>query len=332
MNKKFYLHSLTSLAILTSGVAFAQQTGTAPSLEGGVTASIGTFYAVPTADNESFGATRSFDEFGGQHFNVLNNQPGYDWGFDASLGYVFEETANSVELFYRVFNTNDDTSFVGVAIDDFDEEDPLVHIESEITYELTTFDLMISQFFDVGRHMQLRLLGGLAYVNLEQKQSAAFFEDDFVTVAKEHELDVETIYQESEFSGWGPRIATDARYEFGPGFGIVGGGSIAYYLGDLDTNSKFLDDEDFDENLYTTDDNDNHGVMNLRANLGVDYVYFFEEDETMSTLGVELGYFVDYYNDIVASNNYIGQDAYFVGADTFAVSYSGPYLSVKGVF
>ncbi len=331
MNKKFYLHSLASLALISSGLAYAQQTGTAPSLEGGITASVGTFYAVPTADNESFSATRSLDENGAKHFNVLNNQPGYDWGLDASVGYVFEETANSIELFYRVINTNDSTSFVGVVNNEFDSDAPQAHIDSNITYDLTTFDLMISQFFDVGRHMQLRLLGGLAYVDLKQKQGATFSEPFDIGPTKADDI-ADTLWQESKFQGWGPRIATDARYEFGPGFGIVGGGSIGYYLGDLKTDSQYVDYDAVEDSLYTNDKNDNHGVINLRANLGIDYVYFFEEDEAISTLGLELGYFIDYYNDAVSSNNYIGQDAYFVGAETYALSYSGPYLNLKGVF
>ena len=43
--QKLFLYSLSSLAVMASSLASAQEMATAPTLEGGLTAMIGTWYA-----------------------------------------------------------------------------------------------------------------------------------------------------------------------------------------------------------------------------------------------------------------------------------------------
>jgi hypothetical protein len=78
--------------------------------------------------------------------------------------------------------------------------------------------------------------------------------------------------------------------------------------------------------VHGHDQNDNHAVTNLRANLGIDYVYFFDNDN-LSTLGLEIGYEVDTYFDGVGTTSVLGGET-----DVTDVTFSGPYINIKGVF
>jgi hypothetical protein len=261
----------------------------------------------------------------------LNITPDYEFGIDASLGYIFEDTANSIELFFRNINTSDSdaSTFANAS----DNNGGTIHGDTagNLGYELNSFDLLISQFIDIGTHMQMRFTGGLAYVELEQDRSnhanIKGVDSDGAPIDTQ-----EITHQTSEFTGWGPRIGMDSRYDFGQGIGIVGGGSMAYYLGNLDLH---LDFQSEDGKMNSFKDNlDSHAVMNFRANLGVDYVYFFD-NEDRSTLGLELGYLIDYYDDGIASANvYAGVQPVVFGEPSYttAVSFSGPYVNLKGVF
>lgn len=93
MKRNLAILASALLALLSTHAVFAEEFVTAPTLEGGVTAEIGTFYAVPSTSGGTY-----------YHDDELND-PEYDLGVDASLGYLFEDSANSVELSYRGLNT-----------------------------------------------------------------------------------------------------------------------------------------------------------------------------------------------------------------------------------
>jgi hypothetical protein len=318
---KLFLYSLTSLAVTASTVAYAEQFVTAPTLEGGPTVAIGAWLAVPSADGQAYGHVG--DDDGDGQTSVLEVSPDYDWGLDASLGYVFDDTANSVELNYRLLNTNDDDS---ASADDLIHTPAHQHTydaaTSSLGYELNALDLMFNQFMDVGRSVQMRFGVGASYLNLEKTQNSSY------TDIEDERTDFED--ESSRFSGFGPRVSVDGRYEFGDGFGILGGGSVAYYVGDLDYKDNFSSTEEgeIEEASGVNDDIDNHGVTNLRANVAIDYVWFMEEE---SAFGLELGYQFDYYANAIRTVGY-QHNQVPAGSDTKSISFSGPYLNAKGAF
>jgi hypothetical protein len=340
--KHIYLGSLTSLAIMATAFAHAQEMVTAPTFDGGITASVGTFYAVPAADNnEYFFVTDKTGE--GSPTTLSNAQPDYNFGIEASLGYIFEDTANGIELAYRGINA-DGTSYAQNG--NIPDEGSWDNVQDDIKYELNALDLMISQYMDLGTHMQMRFSGGLSYVELEETQNVYGSVEGIVRPG-------ETISfagkEKSRFTGWGPRLAMDARYDFGEdlaGFGIVGGASVAYYLGETNTSANLnavTAGTAFPEgdSATVTDDVNNHSVTNLRGNLGIDYVYFFDNEEE-STLGLELGYLVDFYNDAIATattglggsfeDDATGKVIRNESTGNSPVTFSGPYLLLKGAF
>lgn len=302
MKRKFndlFFSSLTATTFLASGLAYADDHTFAsiPVFEGGVSASVGMFLVTPSS---GFATLESRDNQ--DTIQAINSTPGYSLGIDASLGYILKDTANSVELLYRNITTSDSTT----------EPYQTGTLEGNTGYELEAFDLIFNQFMNLGEYMQMRFFGGLAYADIE------FSQTNIEHIEKQDGFD-----DHSRFSGFGPRVGIDSRYDFGDdlaGFGIVGGGSIAFYLGSLETNSLELD-----TGVKANNNLENQNVTNIRANLGIDYVYFFENHE--STVGLELGYMVDYYEDAAAL--WFTTDTQPIFS---SVTFSGPYLNLKGVF
>jgi hypothetical protein len=326
--KKTFLVSLTSVVTLASHSAVAQQDVYAPSLEGGFYAAIGTFYAVTSSDNQPYAIQSDAAK------TASYNQFDYDWGFEATIGYAFEDTANSIEMFYRGFNT--DSSASTAAADGFhiyppgwDVEYVTIGASNDLSSEFNAVDLMFSQFLDIGSNMQMRFSAGVAYAEIEEENHTVFmYPESYNTVTIQD--------SQSEFQGFGPRLGIDSRYNFASGFGIVAGGSIAYLMGELDSHAYLSDnpnDQPATTKYYVEDNSDNHSIVNLRGNVGIDYVYFFDNDER-SSLGLELGYFADYYTD--ATNQItVNMSQAFSGTydtDLEAASFSGPYVNLKGVF
>jgi hypothetical protein len=335
-SSKLFLYSLTSLATISSCIAYAEENEdrqfvSVPVFEGGISASIGTFFATPNSDFQTYYISNPPTSTSSTATNVT---PDYSWGIDASLGYVFEDTANAIDILYRNITTSDTSSAIFPRQNQVTgacSKDPgcVTTTDGDLGYELETGDIVISQFIDIGRNMQMQFFGGLSYVDLEYNLHNT-------NVVTDTDIFRAGLFSEnsSRFAGWGPRIGIDSRYDFGDdieGFGIVGGGSVAFYLGDLNINSnsfRFNENGDGFSPSASENDLDNHTINNLRANLGIDYVYFFDNHE--STLGLELGYMVDYYDD--AAGVWDGSVENGEAAQTSAVSFSGPYLNLKGIF
>jgi len=335
------LYSLTALAVTTTA-AYAEQATTVPTLEGGVSASLGAMYVVPSAANDDYATSAEFfmDGVAGSVFNV---DPDYEFGLLASLGYVFDDTANSVELFYRGLFDSSATSSASVSTEADDCILPKLRVssskfdtaKSKLEYEHHSVDLIFSQFMNLGEHVQVRFSAGASYVDLEQKQTSDFGQASEDIIQKQETLN---LISKSDYSGFGPRVGIDARYDFGQGFGLLAGGSAAYYLGDLDTKVNYSGLEsvtcnglvEFSGNVKNN--KSDHGVTNLRGNVAVDYVYFLDNAQR-STIGIELGFMADWYDDIVGEiEGVLDEDFTDTDYDTYSVSFTGPYLLVKGAF
>ncbi|MFA6037900.1 MAG: Lpg1974 family pore-forming outer membrane protein [Legionellales bacterium] len=346
---KLFLYSLTSLAVIASSAVSAQEIATAPTLEGGFEAMIGGFLAVPSTDSTAYYTNSSDPESPTVNSSALTTDGQYEVGIQAAIGYVFPETANAIELSWRNYDSSANNSDSFLVTGDFDEI--LVNGDQKNSYE--DWDLMISQFLDIGTHVQMRFLGGISYLSdLDQTNKSTTNGINLgggACALSQPACSTSTNdYQEfdSSYRGLGPRVGIDGRYDFGDdieGFGIVGGFSVAYFLGNLDTSSYRSETETVTNDTGTivdtefvsahsnTNTNSNHAVTNLRANLGVDYVYFFDNEE-LSTLGLELGYEVDTYIDGVGQS--YGNPGVQAGQTLYTsnVTFSGPYLNLKGAF
>lgn len=354
--KKLFLYSLGSLAILSSSAVFAQEIATAPTLEGGWSAMVGTFYALPSTSDNTYAPARNLSfnpdgsvNVGSYPINVDND---YDFGFKAGFGYVLPGTANSIDLSYRSFSsTDDDAASLNFKLAEFiipaPVNDPERELSSSQKNKYEDWDLMFSQFLDIGRHVQMRFSGGLSYLSELSQTKSNFYDVEYFEVDEFTQAVDLDANQNSNFSGLGPRIGADARYDFGDlmaGFGIVGGFSVAYLLGDMDSTADaytFLGIDlpagpDFGIDLaefHAANTNENHSVTNLRGNLGVDYVYFFD-NENKTTLGIEIGYEVDSYINGISQISAVGNNSVAIATDANVsdITFQGPYADLKMVF
>ncbi|MGA2654356.1 MAG: Lpg1974 family pore-forming outer membrane protein [Gammaproteobacteria bacterium] len=337
ISKSLLVFSFTSLTILSPCV-FANLNAYAPEFEGGFTFSIGTFYAAPGSDTKAYAEANNTD--GTTQYYYPSTQ--YDWGFEAAIGYVFDETANGIELSYRGLNsTSDDTLLVDpeTTFIDFPGWPSLRNGDEAINQLTTQFDnadLLISQFLDIGYAVQMRFVGGLAYTKVKQNGSTEITDVGYEGVRST----LEQSY--SQYEGWGPRIGIDARYDFDEyleGFGVIAGGSVAYFFGELNSHTTvedldLADGDDVIELLTDVQQNtNNHAVLNLRGNVGIDYVFFFD-DEEIHAFGIELGYLAEYYQEAInqISTSSATETRGDFDADLIAASFMGPYVNIKGVF
>ncbi len=303
--KNLYLSTITSVLLASAMMASAEE-GTTPDIKSGFTASVGTFYATSSADNTFYAYDSNLAE---QEVSPIQVVPGYDFGVEASIGYIFNH-ANSLELAYRHFQTSDTSTASGQESPFGDSGD----YNSKLSYQLNAFDLMASHFVHLG-HMEVRLAGGLAYAQLEQKLYTNFFETkgSFNEAAN----------KKSKFEGFGPRVGVDARYDVGYDIGILGGVSLAYLFGDLDISLHTTEDNNPALTVTANADADNNAVTNIRMNLGADYAYFFGHKKG-AMLGAELGFMADHYVDAIGDLN--------LGQNPYAATFSGPYLNFKAGF
>jgi hypothetical protein len=97
MSKTLSTFILCSLTSLTFAVQ-AQEFVTVPELDGGFTASVGTFYAIPSTPNQNQGSRFSADNLD------RNTNTGNSFGTQGSVGYIFDNSANGVEISGRTLN------------------------------------------------------------------------------------------------------------------------------------------------------------------------------------------------------------------------------------
>lgn len=87
------MRKLIYLILFFSFAAKAQQMVTVPELEGGFTASVGTFYAVPSTNGQN-------SNFSSGNSNINNNND-YQFGTQGSVGYIFDNSSNGIEISNR---------------------------------------------------------------------------------------------------------------------------------------------------------------------------------------------------------------------------------------
>lgn len=344
LTNKTILGSLTALALVASKLVYADAVVTVPSLPCQYSASLGTFYAAPSVDNQAFANRFSPNDTFTFINNPVNVQTNYDWGFTASLGYIFNNTANGIELLYRGINTTSDKNFVhsdtGVMLESIPVLLPgATDAVNQVGYKYHSLDLMLSQLISLGSCAQVRFLLGLAYVEINESSNTNVTGTPEPNPNPNSNGSIVT-QKSSQFNGLGPRLGMDVRRDFCPGFGLIGSGSIAYFQGDMTFSEAFAA-----PNLLTpfsvNDSIAQHAVLNFRGKVGIDYQYCFDSTP-FSSAGVEVGYQADYYNNAVVdiSSGELFPAVVTRGTPTYlnsstkmlSTAFNGPYLIIKAKF
>lgn len=242
----------------------------------------------------------------------------FEWGF--SLGYDFENSANSIEFNYfhlknttHAVNTFNGESlftsyfFPGAAFAPF----PGFVSDAQLSYKLEQADIKFSRkYTQFSEWFSLKPAVGVRYAEL--KHDLTFAAPGFVR---------------SEFSGAGPMLSMDGAYMLGKGFRLLGYVDTSLLVGQTDSNSNISFAGG--NASYTVPDRD-RVVATLTARIGLDYVHMMQQ----AAFSAEVGYQVsEYFNafDLIRGN--VAFAPTLVGAgineiNTTSFAFSGPYLKI----
>jgi hypothetical protein len=92
------MRKIISVLVLCAlaNIAQAKEYVTVPELEGGFTASVGTFYAMPSTQQHNLNSPSN-------NLNS-NNQNNRQFGTQGSIGYIFDNSSNGIEASGRRLN------------------------------------------------------------------------------------------------------------------------------------------------------------------------------------------------------------------------------------
>ncbi len=297
---------------------------TIPSFAGGFEFTLGAIYMTPDTSNLDYLGTVE-SELGSP--NSVNSRidysvnPNYNWGFLLGLGYVFPGTSNDVKVDWMYFHNDFKSSeFVvgedtGVAfkpggVFDMGSEN-LLFAQGNVNYKFDAVDLTFGQYLNFGSRLQTRLFTGLRYMRLDDDLST-----DYAIVTNRSFFDTGSVSNnfvtgevDSSFNGLGPMVGIKADLYLGGGFSMSGGFDSALLVGNLGLSAS-ADTATFTQSgttapfRLTTANNINYGFDSQQviapgfdAKFGLNYKYQFNNG---TLLGIELGYQVTKYIDVVA--------------------------------
>jgi hypothetical protein len=169
--------------------------------------------------------------------DTFNNDS--DWGFQLEGSYHFG-TGNDATITWLYFDNKYGTS--GNA--DY----------RKANYNVVNFEL--GQHVDFGENVDMRFHGGLQYASFEQTSAAAG------TVNKDE--------------GIGPRIGMNGSYNFGNGFALTGGSSMAILAADSTQTSVTTNDRDV--------------LVNLGSDVGVKYTHAMAQGDLTLDVGYQINW------------------------------------------
>lgn len=319
-----------------------------PCYKGGLTFGLAGLYLQPSSSELDYAV--AFPTTGDLNTATFHSvEPDYGWGYQVSLGYVFPGTGNDVKLTYTSLNASTKDSFTSTSfagtIAEFAPffDGPISFVptsaEAKVKHNLEVIDLDAGQHIVIGCNTELRMFGGLRYVDLHSRFDANYFADVDITVDEDTVI-VDNLSlltrQKSHFKGIGPRIGTDLHYNLGSGFGVVGQAASALVIGDINSNQSAVinvvdadtGDVLFNEGISSKFSKERRVVPNLTGKLGLDYSYEFC-NPTRTRLTLEAGYLVDTYFNSVDRVNTNGIDPANRARHSIDTTFSGPYVGIQ---
>lgn len=244
-------------------------------------------------------------------------KPAYKWAGAAAIGYNIPGTANNIELSYFWLNSDthavngtgdNPTSFGSVFFSNWFPLAPGADFVSDahLKYKVEQADLDVGRrYVDASGHFQIHPYAGARYAKLK------------------HNLTFLLGNVKSQYHGIGPMVGFDGHFDFGCGFGAAGKFDAALMMGTVNANSELTFGI---TNVYKSP-NTNRVVSNANMQLGLDYTYMFQNQ---NTLKLEIGYQVsEYFSpfDIIRGDT-SPTDTRIIGLESTNFSYSGPFATL----
>jgi hypothetical protein len=320
--------SLILATIGLSGIslhAAAQLNVTVPQLKGGVIVGVEGIYAKPSTSNGDldYAVISNIPTNSTAPTAVISSvikavEPGFDWGYGATLGYVFPNTGNDVNLSYWHLdadgNNNISTMNSGLSLIYFTNNLAGICAQSgtssaKSSININQVDATVGQYIDVGTNLHLHPFLGLRYADVKRDLNAncSITRPPLTTVIAPTSLTYsgttlnEVASETSDFSGIGPVVGISGAYPIIAGVNLEGGVSGALLIEDLHMKSQqqmnFSGSRSIDRrgdiniflpgtNQANFSTNSRRITPNLAANLGLNYRYVFNNQSDL-TLGVD---------------------------------------------
>jgi hypothetical protein len=271
--------------------------------------------------------------FEGQYFEQSNNLALFDkptagdnrdyfkapnaegqWGFRASLAYIFASQNYDIRASYWQVNANQNTSYT--------VSDPDVNFRADVSepshYDFNAAELTLGQYLDLSCCLSLRLGYGIAYANISQK--AKSYVDAF-----SNNIPVDKGYHSfrNNFKGLGPKVGADLAFDINNSWSLLGGLGASVLFGESEVFFVSKDVNNGDDDFYEKEDNKT--VFAADAKAGVGFTQTINEDFAFN---LEAGYRAAiYFNSLSDDNVNFPQTGSFLTFDDSDYYNYGPYIS-----
>lgn len=261
-----------------------------------------------------------------ENSQIQSVDPDFSAGLQASIGIATENKKNDLIFIFTDFNSSDSDNISGNLSPTntapgfgFVTADTA---KSEVNFELNSYDLLARQHIKTGKRTDIALGLGLSYVQLEEKI------DNFYTTINGEPGHTDSLKLRSHFSGAGPRLAASGRYKIFSGLGFIGGGSVAALYGEMESDYNELIVSGTDHLPVNTSDEVDQITPNFRLNIGLDYQQKIR-DSLLSKVGLEVGYYVDYYKNAMKVTQYTDSQTPNALVENIGdISFSGVYATL----
>lgn len=323
-------------------------------------------------DNLSIdGHTHHHTQVSSFNANAISVEPSYHWGYGAEVGYQLPGTMDDINVNWSHLNGSDsDSAFLDLQNDhhhhntlgDSNVRQVLVLPDGTTGYNAAsgesdfTFNEVNAEFghTEIDGNWMVRPFAGLQYANIENDlDTVGYNQNDDEDNNDHHNTNTDSIDQDGQFHGIGPRFGVDAKYNLGYGFGIAGSVAGDLLVGDADasmestntttTSGQRVNTTNVDVDNYQADEARHTIVPGIEAKTGLVYDWAIN---SATCLGIEAGYmFAGYYHaaptTIVSvanddesnsgitghySNDSDGPD--FVRNEYSNFTYQGPYVAL----
>lgn len=116
--------------------------------------------------------------------NMYSIKPGYHYGIEAGLGYIFPNSGNDVMIDWTNFNNNYSRTVSSpnqIISPIWNAQNNFILLTNTAAgraeYKFNRVNLDVGQYINVGSRLQLHVFGGLSYVDLNRDLSARFYQN-----------------------------------------------------------------------------------------------------------------------------------------------------------
>lgn len=275
---------------------------------------------------------------------ILNVEPGYQWGWNVYDGYIFPDSGNDINFSFMRLEDEDTNSTLPVDNSKDDFITPIILVnggqytgltDAQATYDLDQADASVGQYVDIGCRTRLHAFSGVRWMDLDRELQYGFTDTNFPN-------EFLGVQEKSQYEGIGPLVGLDGSYYLGYGFGIVAHTDAALLVGDIkaNVNTNFTSSSNAHENFSVNEDSKQQLVPVWDAKLGADYTYIFNQN-SISSLTLEIGYQASHYYNAVeklytdrtppaSADNKFGlfQSSFITQRSTSDLGLNGPYASL----